>query len=168
MNQKLHSYKEYAIQEAKNEDILFIKNVVFTVLREYGLSPDEKGKDKDLNDIENNYFNKNGFFGVLTEDNEHVIGTFGIFQIDKDICELRKMYLLKDYRGKGLGKFMLANALNIAKEKKYKRIILETITPLKEAISLYKKFGFTEIMPKEKNSRVDQAFQLILTGNKHD
>lgn len=154
---------EFSIQPANNNDIPSIKNVVFTVLIEYGLKPDSTGKDKDLEDIEENYFNRNGYFGaVLNNNTKEIVGTFGLYTIDKETCELRKMYLLKEARGKGIGKFMLTTAINIAKEKNYKKIILETISPLKEAISLYKKFGFIEIIPKEINSRVDQAFELKL------
>jgi ribosomal protein S18 acetylase RimI-like enzyme len=48
----------------------------------------------------------------------------------------------------------------MAKEKHYKKIVLETISVLTVAISLYKQFGFKEIKPKEINERVDQAFEL--------
>jgi putative acetyltransferase len=157
---------KFFVRPAANEDIPLIKNVVFTVLREYGLKPDEAGKDKDLNDIEKNYFSSGGFFGVIVNNtNNQVVGTFGLFAIDKDICELRKMYLLKNERGKGIGRFMMTYAIKIAEEKKFKKITLETISPLKEAISLYRKFGFKEISPVEINSRVDQAFELILKNN---
>jgi len=41
---------EFQIRAATNQDIPSIKNVVFQSLREFGLNPDESGKDKDLND----------------------------------------------------------------------------------------------------------------------
>jgi putative acetyltransferase len=156
------NFNNFSIKKASNTDITSIKGVVFTVLKEYGLNPDEGGKDFDLSDIEKNYFNHNGYFGALTDNNNLLIGTFGLFPISNKTCELRKMYLLKEYRGKGLGNFMLNEAINIAKEKNYNKIILETIEPLKEAISLYKKYGFKEIRPAEINDRVDKAFELIL------
>lgn len=155
---------EFIIRQANNRDIASVKNVVFTVLREYNLKPDDAGKDKDLNDIEKNYFNNGGFFGALVNSSSNeIIGTFGLYRINNQVCELRKMYLLKEFRGRGLGKFMLTNAIGIAKEKNYEKIILETITPLKEAISLYKKYGFSEIKPAEVSGRVDQAYVLILS-----
>ncbi|HEX3080143.1 MAG TPA: GNAT family N-acetyltransferase [Puia sp.] len=152
---------EFQIRAATNQDIPFIKKVVFPSLREFGLSPDENGKDKDLNDIENNYLSNNGFFGVVvhTETNQ-MVGCFGLFPVNESVCELRKMYLLKESRGKGLGKFILNFAIRTAREKHYKKIILETIAVLTTAIALYKRYGFTEIKPKEINARVDQAFEL--------
>jgi putative acetyltransferase len=156
-------YKEFQIRPARNEDIPDIKNVVFGVLREYRLFPSETGKDNDLSDIEQYYFNKGGYFGVAVNTNSNeIVGTFGLYKVNNDVCELRKMYLLKKVRGKGLGKCILTYAIQVGIEKHYKKIILETITPLKEAISLYKKRGFVEIIPSEINERVDQAFELIL------
>jgi GNAT superfamily N-acetyltransferase len=72
------------------------------------------------------------------------------------------MYLIKEIRGKGDGQFMLQSVIQTAKEKKYHKIFLETISPLTSAISLYKKFGFTEIEPSEINERTDQAYELYI------
>ena len=151
------------IRPATNTDIPAIKNVVFTVLKEYGLKPDETGKDNDLTDLETNYFSDNGYFGVVVKnDTEDVIGTFGLHRVNPSTFELRKMYLKQEYRGQGIGKTMLRAAIATAIEKNCKKIVLETISPLKEAISLYKKYGFKEIPSHEVSDRVDQAFELTL------
>ena len=39
---------------------------------------------------------------------------------------------------------------------------IETATPLKEAVALYKKFGFNEYQPTHMAARCDQAFELYL------
>lgn len=151
----------YNIRAGNNDDILSIKDVVFTSLMEYGLVPEEFGKDNDLNDIEQNYFNPGGYFGVLIEQkSNNVVGTFGLYLAEKDSCELRKMYLKKKCRGKGLGKLMMDAVIEEAKKRNITKITLETISPLKEAIALYKKYGFREIEPAIINKRVDQAFEL--------
>jgi putative acetyltransferase len=158
-------FQNYFLRPASNGDVAQIKAVIFSVLIEYGSLPDENGKDKDLNNIEKSYFAKNGFFAIAVDsDSNDIVGTCGLFPISGQTCELRKMYLLKKVRGKGLGKFILSYCIKTAKEKRYQEIVLETISPLKEAISLYKQFGFSEIKPKEINDRVDQAFRLELLG----
>ena len=94
-------YKEFIIRPAKNEDIHSIKNVVFGVLQEYKLKPSETGKDNDLENIEQTYFKNGGYFGVVADTNSNeIVGTFGLYSLSKDVCELRKMYLLKKVRGK--------------------------------------------------------------------
>jgi GNAT superfamily N-acetyltransferase len=156
-------YKEFIIRPARNEDIHSIKNVVFGVLQEYKLKPSETGQDKDLNNIEQSYLNNDGYFGVAVDMNSNeIVGTFGLYPLSKEICELRKMYLLKHARGKGLGNCILNYVIELAKRKHYTKIALETISPLKEAISLYKQNGFREVTPLEINERVDQAFELKL------
>ena len=89
-------FHEFLLRAARNDDIPYIREIVFSCLREYGLRPDPTGKDKDLKDIEKSYFTDNGFFGVAVEFNTNkMVGTFGIFPTDKNICELRKFYLVK-------------------------------------------------------------------------
>ncbi len=155
------SLNEFLIRPATNDDIISVKQIIFTCLKEYALPPDINGKDSDLNNIEKNYFSNDGFFGVVVNTNTNqLVGTFGLFPVSENICELRKMYLSKEVRGKGLGKSILNTAINKAREKHYKKIILETISPLTTAIYLYKQFGFKEITPRVINERVDQAFEL--------
>ena len=153
----------HTIISATNEDTVIIKNIVFNVLKEYGLKHDEAGKDADLNNIEANYFQSNGFFGlVIDRETNKTVGTFGIFRLSNEVCELRKMYLLKEARGKGCGMMILNFVIDMARRKNYKKITLETIGVLKEAIGLYKKYGFKEIKPEKISNRVDQAFELMI------
>ena len=58
--------------------------------------------------------------------------------------ELKRLYLTAGERGKGLGKFILNMALRIAKKSGYYRIHLETTSKFVEAVSLYRKYGFTK------------------------
>jgi putative acetyltransferase len=147
------------IRAADNHDAEEIRAVVFNVLREYGLSPDPEGTDKDLESIEHYYHNNHGYFGVVESEGK-IVASVGICKIDDHTCELRKMYALPSQRGKGLGKLLMEFSINKAKQLGYKRIVLETATPLTEAISLYKKYGFEEYAPNHMSSRCDQAFEL--------
>jgi putative acetyltransferase len=78
-------------------------------------------------------------------------------------CELRKMYLRRDRRGKGLGKLMLEHALAEARRLGFGTITLETASVLKEAIGLYESYGFKPYTPAHLSSRCDQAYSLELT-----
>ena len=77
----------------------------------------------------------------------------------QDMCELRKMYLAKSERGKGLGKALLEHSINKAKELGFKKITLETASVLKEAIALYLKYGFKPF-EGENCARCDQSYYL--------
>lgn len=149
------------LRPASNTDSEQIKAVVFTVLKEFGLKPDSNSIDRDLDSIEESYFSNNGFFGVIESENV-IVATVGLHKVNENTCELRKMYSLPSQRGKGLGNSIIEFALSKAKELGYSRVILETASPLKAAIGLYKKYGFTEFNPEHMSARCDQAFELYL------
>lgn len=152
---------EILVRSATNDDCENVQALVFGILREYGLEPDREGIDKDLDDIESNYINRGGLFELLENDEGKLLGTVGLYPFDEKRIELRKMYFLPDLRGKGIGKKTLKRMIEIAREKGYDQIVLETASVLEEAIGLYTKFGFTESIDKH-TPRCDKSFYLNL------
>lgn len=164
MNKKddMHRGSEPKLRLANNKDCKDIADLVFGILEEYGLSPDPSCTDSDLNDVETSYFQKGGTFLVLETEDDLIVGAYGLYPLDEQTCELRKMYLDKTYRGKGLGKFLLEDALAKARQLGFEKVVLETASVLKEAIALYKSYGFIEYKPQHMSSRCDQAYLLEL------
>lgn len=64
---------------------------------------------------------------------------------EPDVCELRKMYLLPQARGRGLGERMLRHCLEAARVRGYRRCHLETLSGMDAAQKLYLKTGFTKL-----------------------
>ena len=150
------------LRPADNKDCEIVARLVYGILEEYGLSPDPACTDADIKDIESSYFGRGGKFFVLETEDGLIIGAYGLYPVEERTCELRKMYLQKTYRGKGLGKFLLEDALSKARQLGFERMILETASVLKEAIALYKSYGFVEYNPQHMSSRCDQAYLLEL------
>ncbi|MBN2128201.1 MAG: GNAT family N-acetyltransferase [Sedimentisphaerales bacterium] len=150
------------LRTATNDDCEQIRNLVYAVLEEYGLKPDPESTDADLADIEQAYFASGGAFYVLESQHGSIIGAYGLYRMDDRTCELRKMYLHRNYRGKGLGKRLLEDALNQARERGFTKVVLETASVLKEAIALYQTYGFTPHKPDHLSARCDQAYLLEL------
>ena len=150
------------LRRARNKDCDNVTRLVYGVLQEYGLKPDPDCTDADIKDIESSYFSRGGTFFVLETEDGSIIGAYGLYPIDKISCELRKMYLHKAHRGKGLGKFLLEDALSNARQLGFRKMVLETASVLKEAIFLYRSYGFVEYKPDHLSSRCDQAFTLEL------
>ncbi len=158
LNQKFRS--------AANRDKKIITELIFSILREYGLKTDPEKTDSDLNDIELNYIKRNGIFDLLENEDGQIIATVGLYNIDSETCELRKMYLLKSERGKGYGKLLLDHALVKARELGYKKVILETASALKEAIALYEKYGFKRYFPEHLSGRCDKGYYLEISSKR--
>jgi len=75
-----------------------------------------------------------------------IIGGAGIYPttgLPANTCELVKMYLSKEVRGQGIGRKMIDYCLNVAKQKGFEQVYLETMPELNKAVSVYEKFGFT-------------------------
>jgi len=152
---------EYQIRDAKNEDSSEIKRLVFSILKEYGLCPDLDTTDSDLLDIYKSYPGGGGYFVVIEKEKE-IMGCAGIYRINESECELRKMYLNPSIRGKGIGRLLLEKMISKAISLGFNRMKLETASILKEAISLYIKYGFKQIASEHIASRCDQVFELNL------
>lgn len=148
-------------RSATNDDSESIKTLIFAVLREFGLAPDPEATDRDLDDIEAYYYNNRGHFAVLEIDNR-IVATVAIARVDERTCELRKMYMNADFRGRGIGRQLLDYALATAREMGYSTMVLETATPLVAATALYEKYGFKEYLPDHLSCRCDRAFRLEL------
>ncbi len=153
---------EISIRPATNADAENVRNLVFTVLREYGLEPEPDGTDADLSDIEANYIKRGGLFEILEDADGNLLGTVGLFPIDKDTVELRKMYFDKSLRGRGFGKKTLERMIEKARKLGFKKIYLETAGVLKEAIGLYEKYGFQPTLEGIHSARCDTAYFLDL------
>ncbi len=153
----------YRLRRAFNKDGVGVFTLITEILAEYGLSPDPEGVDADLEDLGANYFSDGGAFYILEEGEEaQIIGSVGIFPLDKGCCELRKMYLRKKVRGKGLGKFFMEFSLNEARRLGFQTMTLETATVLKEAIGLYTRYGFQQVGNDHLSARCDKTFTLTL------
>lgn len=83
---------------------------------------------------------------VLTDDGK-VLGGIGIAEFDGflDCCELQKLYLREEARGRGLGYDMIRYIEDRARALGYRRIYLETHTNLAAAIREYERSGYEKI-----------------------
>lgn len=158
----MENTREITVRSATNEDCENIQKLVFGVLREYGLTPEPNGTDADIFDIETNYINRAGLFEILEDANGKLLGTVGLFPIDEETVELRKMYFDKSLRGLGIGKKTLERMIEQAREMKFRRIYLETANVLKEAVGLYEKRGFEPTTEGMHTARCDAAYFLNL------
>jgi len=116
---------------------------------------------KDMDNIQKNYFENGGIFLVMT-DNDEIICTGAIRKLEEDICELKRLWLLTEYHGRGLGYKMLQELLTFSREKGYKKIRLET-DPIEQsrAVEFYKQIGFYEI-PTYTDSGDEIAMEMVL------
>lgn len=95
-----------------------------------------------------------------------IIGFIGMVEIDKTTAQLRWFLLEPEFRGGGLGRKLLAAAMDYCRWREYGHVFLWTFKGLDAARHLYEDFGFTLTDQKEnntwKNQLVEQRWDVTL------
>lgn len=124
-----------------------VQQVIVAVCQEIWQLPEEVIRHydamSDLDNLRSHYLDNNGTFLVLIDEGR-VVGSGALRRLNNDICELKRMWFLKAYRGRGLGTKMAQMLLDFARKKGYKKVRLDTIDEQKQAqaIQLYQRLGF--------------------------
>jgi len=150
-----------SIRRATNADIPAIRAVLHTVRDEYGVVV-KTITDPDLDDLEQNYFRRGGYFEVIEDKAHRIVGCAGLYPLTDRRAELCKMYLEKTARGRGLGKRLLENLLAAARQAGFAEVWLETNSVLTAAITLYRRYGFQPIPGNDLLASCDEAYLLKL------
>lgn len=152
------------IRPFRREDAGAVRGLVERVLGEFDLGLDPEGVDADLADPERSYRTRGGELWIVEDGRGRVVGTCGLWidPDDRGRCELRKMYLEPGLRGLGMGRRLLAAALDHAGRAGCRVVELETNRAMKAAISLYESHGFRRVEGGSCGGRCDLKFALDL------
>ena len=82
---------------------------------------------------------------VVAYDGDKPVGCGAIKEQTADAMEVKRMFTLPDYRGKGIATLLLQELERWAAEMKYGKCLLETGKRQPEAIALYQKNGYQQI-----------------------
>ncbi len=125
----------------------------------------ESGRTLDINGRHSFYKNIDNCFKAFwcMFDEGKIIGAVAIKEMDKCCCELKSLYLLERYHGKGYGKSLLQRAITYAKEIGYEKIYLDSLSTSIKAIALYRKAGFVDTERYNQNERSDVFMMLDLS-----
>ncbi len=141
------AFKSWLIRPWMPIDRFAAAQVIETVLAEYGLGWEPEGADRDVLHVEDYYQNRGGEFWVVMK-NGQIVGTAAYYPIDRlesqsgSAVELRKMYLLPQVRGQGLGRFLLTHLETHIQSRGFTDLWIETASVLEEAVILYEKSGY--------------------------
>ncbi len=103
--------------------------------------------DKELADLPGDYAPPDGRL-LLAEFEGQMAGCVALHKLDEGICEMKRLYLRSEFRGKGLGRAIADRIIAEARTIGYQRMRLDTVEPvMKDAVEMYRRLGFREIAP---------------------
>lgn len=137
--------KEYSA-DMKDKVLVFLSKVFI----ESGKSFEPEGRHCAFADIGRHFA---GFWCLFR--NDDVIGTVAVKKLSDTDCELKGLYVYKEFHGMGLGRKLAETAVDFARSKGFDKILLDTISTYEKAIRLYEKMGFRCIERYNSNERAD-------------
>ena len=101
--------------------------------------------DKELAGLPGDYAPPEGRL-LLAEYEGQVAGCVALHKLEPGICEMKRLYLRPQFRGKGLGRVLADRIIAEARLIGYERMRLDTVEPvMKDAVEMYRRLGFKEI-----------------------
>jgi putative acetyltransferase len=124
------------------------------------------GRHSDIVSIEDTYM-RHGCFWCLFDD-KALIGMAAVRCIDYDnkIAELKRLYILPEYQGRGYGCLLFKHALDYTKEQRYKTARVDTRHDRTASLHLIDKYRFRRTEQYNDNQFAELFFELNL--NKYE
>ena len=136
----------FTLSQAHTQEAFEIAKHLFKeYAEELGIDLSFQNFSKELEEVEIEYAPPQGALFLAHNEGKEAIACFAIRKWQAEICELKRMYIRKVFRGKGLGKKLLLKSIEQAKALGYKKMRLDTLPSMQAAIGLYKSLGFVEI-----------------------
>lgn len=116
--------------------------------------------DDELKNVEEKYGYPSGRMYLLLVDKE-IAGCVALTRNDDNYCEMKRLYVRPEYRGRGLSKILCSRAIEDAKAIGYKYMRLDTFPFMKSALHMYEKFGFEYIEKYNDNPAENAIFMQL-------
>ncbi len=89
---------------------------------------------------------------LLAEYRDQLAGCVALHKLESGICEMKRLYLRPQLRGRGVGRALAETVIAEARAIGYRKMRLDTVEPvMPNAVAMYRRLGFVEIEPYRAN-----------------
>jgi GNAT superfamily N-acetyltransferase len=138
----------YTIERARSSQDLEATRSLFAAYAEaMGLDLAFQGFDNELQSLPGKYAPPTGEILLARSRTGTVLGCVALRPLGPGCCEMKRLYILPDARGLGLGKKLIDSIIEVAAGLGYHEIKLDTLPSMHAAIALYTNAGFVPTLP---------------------
>ena len=143
------------------EQIAQVRELFLEYANSLGFSLCFQSFDQELAALPGDYAPPGGRL-ILASSDGHPVGCAALHKLAPEICEMKRLYVRPQFRGKGLGRELAEKVIAEARQIGYKKLRLDTVEPkMQAAVAMYRELGFREIPPYRTNP-IDGALYMEL------
>lgn len=116
--------------------------------------------DQELATLPGDYAEPGGCL-LLATDGGQPVGCVALRPLDKDVCEMKRLYVRPGFRGNHAGRLLAVQLIAEARRRQYKRMRLDTVPAMTTARALYASLGFREIAAYRPNPVAGAIFMEV-------
>jgi len=133
------------VQVKSEEDITLARALFEEYAAWLGINLCFQNFDKELAGLPGEYTPPNGRL-LFAFDNEQLAGCVGLRKIGEGVCEMKRLFVRPEFRGRGVGRKLTEAIIEEARRIGYQRMRLDTLPPkMQIAVGVYRSLGFKEI-----------------------
>jgi putative acetyltransferase len=133
------------------EQIATVRELFLEYAQSLGFSLCFQGFEQELAALPGAYAPPAGRLLLATQA-DTAAGCVALHRLDAEHCEMKRLYVRPQFRGRGLGLHLAEQIIAEARQIGYKYLRLDTVEPvMRTAVEMYRRLGFIEIAPYRPN-----------------
>jgi putative acetyltransferase len=144
--------RDFDFKQAESpEHIAVVRELFLEYAQSLGFSLCFQSFDQELTGLPGDYSPPEGRL-LLATVSDKPAACVALHKLEDQVCEMKRLYVRPQFRGKGLGKVLAERVINEARVIGYKKLRLDTVEPvMRTAVAMYRQLGFREIAPYRAN-----------------